>query len=85
MPVGKSEHPAKGQPAAKTTQQNTEAPPPSAAVADGRKPWKKKTPAEVVMEQGSKLKEEIARLEAEIVAKKQELQKFEEVRRIFGG
>ena len=75
MPVGKSEHPAKGQPAAKVVEPQPE----------GRKPWKKKSPAEVVMEQGVKLKEEIARLEAEIVAKKQELQKFEEVRRIFGG
>ena len=76
MPVGKSEHPAKGQPAAKVLE------PPQ---PEGRRPWKKKSPAEVVMEQGVKLKEEIARLETEIVAKKQELQKFEEVRRIFGG
>lgn len=75
MPVGKSEHPAKGQPAVKAVQPQ----------GDGRKPWKKKTPAEVVLEQGVKLKEEIVRLEAEVVAKKQELQKFEEVRRILGG
>jgi hypothetical protein len=85
MPVGKSEHPAKGQSAAKTAPEKTEAAPPPAATAEGRKPWKKKTPAEVVLEQEAKLKEEIARLEEEIVAKKQELQKFEEVRRIFGG
>jgi hypothetical protein len=76
MPVGKSEHPAKGQPAAKVVEP---------AKPEGRKPWKKKTPSDVILEQGVKLKEEIARLEAEIVAKKQELQKFEEVRRIFGG
>ena len=85
MPVGKSEHPAKGQPTAKIPQQQSEAPPRDATGTEGRKPWKKKTPAEIVMEQGAKLTEEIARLEAEIVAKKQELQKFEEVRRIFGG
>ena len=76
MPVGKSEHPAKGQPAAKVVEHQQ---------PEGRRPWKKKSPAEVVMEQGAKLKEEIVRLEAEIIAKKQELQKFEEVRRIFGG
>jgi FtsZ-interacting cell division protein YlmF len=85
MPLGKSEHPAKGQPSARNPQQQSEAPPRDATGAEGRKPWKKKTPAEIVMEQGTKLKEEIARLEAEIVTKKQELQKFEEVRRIFGG
>ena len=75
MPVGKSEHPAKGQTAVKVLQPQ----------ADGRKPWKKKTPADVVLEQGARLKEEIARLEAVVAAKKVELQKFEEVRRIFGG
>jgi hypothetical protein len=48
-----------------------------------RKPWKKKTPVEVVLEQAEKLKAEIAEAEEEIRAKKRQLQKFEEARKIF--
>jgi hypothetical protein len=56
------------------------APPPK---YEGRKPWKKKTPVEVVLEQADKLKAEIAEAEEEIKAKKKQLQKFEEARKIF--
>ena len=48
-----------------------------------RKPWKKKTPVEVVLEQADKLKSEIAEMEEEIKAKRKQLQKFEEARKIF--
>ncbi len=48
-----------------------------------RKPWKKKTPVEVVLEQADKLKAEIAEAEEQIRAKKRQLQKFEEARKIF--
>ena len=48
-----------------------------------RKPWKKKSPVEVVLEQAEKLKAEIAEAEEEIRAKKRQLQKFEEARKIF--
>ena len=50
---------------------------------EGRKPWKKKTPVEVVLEQAEKLRSEIAEAEEEIKAKKKQLQKFEEARKIF--
>lgn len=50
---------------------------------EGRKPWKKKTPVEVVLEQADKLKAEIAELEEEIKAKRRQLQKFEEARKLF--
>lgn len=50
---------------------------------EGRKPWKKKTPVEVVLEQADKLKGEIAEMEEEIKAKRRQLQKFEEARKIF--
>jgi len=53
------------------------------AAASGRKPWKKKTPVEVVLEQGEKLRKEIAELEEEIKRKQRELQKFDEVRKLF--
>ena len=50
---------------------------------EGRKPWKKKSPVEVVLEQADKLKAEIAEAEEEIKAKKRQLQKFEEAKKIF--
>lgn len=60
----------------------TPAHPPTAGKPE-RKPWKKKTPVEVVLEQAEKLKAEIAEAEEEIKAKKKQLQKFEEARKIF--
>ena len=48
-----------------------------------RKAWKKKTPVEVVLEQADKLKSEIAEIEEELKAKRRQLQKFEEARKLF--
>ena len=48
-----------------------------------RKAWKKKSPVEVVLEQAQKLKAEIAETEEELKAKRKQLQKFEEARKIF--
>lgn len=53
------------------------------AKAEGRKPWKKKTPVEVVLAQEEKLREEIAEAEEELKAKRLQLKKFEEARKIF--
>ena len=50
---------------------------------EGRKPWKKKSPVEVVLEQAEKLRAEIAETEEELKAKRKQLQKFEEARKIF--
>ena len=58
-------------------------PKPAPAKSEGRKPWKKKSPVEVVLEQADKLKAEIAEAEEEIKAKKRQLQKFEEAKKIF--
>jgi hypothetical protein len=52
---------------------------------EGRKPWKKKTPVEVVLEQADKLKTEIAETEEELKAKRKQLLKFEEARKLFEG
>lgn len=67
-------------PAPKTPE--PKAPPPK---PEGRKPWKKKTPVEVVLEQADKLKEEIAEMEEELKAKRKQLLKFEEARKLFEG
>jgi hypothetical protein len=55
------------------------------AKPEGRKVWKKKTPVEVVLEQADKLKAEIAEMEEEIKAKRRQLVKFEEAKKLFEG
>lgn len=61
----------------------TSAPAPSKA--DARKPWKKKTPVEVVLEQAEKLKIEIAEAEEELKAKRRQLERFEQAKKLFEG
>lgn len=61
----------------------TNIPPSVQSKTQERKPWKKKTPVEVVLEQAEKLKQEIAETEAELAQKRKQLQKFEEARKIF--
>ncbi len=51
--------------------------------SEGRKPWRKRTPVEVVLDQADKLKVEIAETEELLKAKRKQLQQFEEVRKIF--
>jgi hypothetical protein len=58
-------------------------PKPAPAKSDGRKPWKKKSPVEVVLEQADKLKSEIAEMEEEIKAKRKQLEKFEQAKKLF--
>jgi hypothetical protein len=50
-----------------------------------RKPWKKKTPVEIVLEQADKLREEIAEDEAALNAKRRQLEKFEQAKKLFDG
>lgn len=71
-------------PAPKTPESKMPATPPSPAKPD-RKPWKKKTPVEVVMEQADKLKAEIAEAEEELKAKRKQLEKFEQAKKLFEG
>jgi hypothetical protein len=73
MPAPKAPESPSGKPA--TLQQGK--------AADVRKPWKKKTPVEVVLEQENKLRKEIAEAEEDLKQKRVQLKKFEEARRIF--
>jgi hypothetical protein len=50
---------------------------------DTRRPWKKKTPVEVLFEQADKLRAEIAEAEEELNAKRRQLQKFDEAKKLF--
>jgi len=59
--------------------------PPTPAGKSERKVWKKKTPVEVVMEQADKLKAEIAEAEEELRAKRRQLEKFEQAKKLFEG
>lgn len=48
-----------------------------------RKPWKKKSPVEIVLDQEKKLRQEIAEAEKDLQQKRSQLQKFEQARKIF--
>ena len=49
----------------------------------GRKPWKKKTPVEVILDQAEKLKAEIAETEEDLKQKRKQLEKFEQAKKLF--
>lgn len=72
MPTPKTPESSSGKPTAQPPAKTT-----------GRRPWKKKTPVEVVLEQEEKLRSEIAELEEDIKQKRAQLKKFEEARKIF--
>ena len=48
-----------------------------------RKPWVKKTPVEVVLDQAARLRSQIEEREKELIGLRKQLQKFEEARKIF--
>jgi hypothetical protein len=56
---------------------------PGSGTDTGRKPWKKKTPVEVMIAQRDKLEEDIKAKEAELKELKDQLAKFEEVIKVF--
>lgn len=49
----------------------------------GRKPWKKKTPVEVMLDQIEKIREGVAEKEEELKQAKRQLQKLEEARKVL--
>jgi hypothetical protein len=53
------------------------------ATQSGRKPWKKKTPVEVMLDQIEKIREGVAEKEEELKLAKRQLQKLEEARKIL--
>ena len=48
-----------------------------------RKPWKKKTPVDVVLDQINKLRDQVVRQEEELKLAKKQLQKLEEARKVL--
>ena len=48
-----------------------------------RKPWKKKTPVEVVLDQINRLRDEVSAKEEDLKQARRQLQKLEEVRKVL--
>jgi uncharacterized membrane protein YjjP (DUF1212 family) len=48
-----------------------------------RKPWKKKTPVEVVLDQISRLRDDVVAKEEELKQAKRQLQKLEEAKKVL--
>ena len=67
------------------TAQKPEGPvqPKSATAPAARKPWKKKTPIEVVLDQINRVREDVASREEELKRARRELQKLEEARKLL--
>ena len=70
-----------------TTQKTADARPNQAIGAGSaspiRKPWKKKTPIDVVLEQIDRLRDQVNGKEEELKQAKKQLQKLEEVRKVL--
>ena len=58
-------------------------PTPAQTGEKGRKPWKKKTPAEHMLGQINRLKDDLAKREEELKTLRRQLQKLEEVRKVL--
>ena len=48
-----------------------------------RKPWKKKTPVDVVLDQINRIRDDVSAKEEELKQAKRQLQKLEEVRKVL--
>jgi len=68
-----------------TTQKSAEPRAPKGAVAGQaeRKPWKKKTPVEVVLDQINRVREDVAKREEELKVARRQLQKLEDARKLL--
>ena len=70
-----------------TAQKQPETQAPKSAVHSpekgGRKPWVKKTPVQVVLDQIDRLRDDVATREEELKQAKKQLQKLEEVRKVL--
>jgi hypothetical protein len=56
---------------------------PGAPAQPQRKAWKKKTPAEVILEQINKVREDVTSKEESLRQAKRQLEKLEEVRKVL--
>ena len=54
-----------------------------AATQTARKPWKKKTPVEVVLDQINRLRDDVQEKEEELKQAKRQLEKLEQARKVL--
>jgi hypothetical protein len=74
-----------------TAQKSTDAGSPRSSIAttavtttqSQRKPWKRKTPVEVVLDQINRLRDDVTKKEEEFKQAKRQLQKLEEARKVL--
>jgi len=57
--------------------------PKSGKPSSARKRWQKKTPIDVVLEQGEKMRAEVEALEHELETKRRQLEKFEQAQKLL--
>jgi hypothetical protein len=70
-----TDHPSRGSSTATTTATTTS--------PTTRKPWKKKSPVDVVLDQINRLRDDVAAKEEELKQAKRQLQKLEEARKVL--
>lgn len=56
---------------------------PTTAPSNGRKPWVKKTPVEIVLEQIGKQEEKVAEMRKELAQEERELAKLQQARKVL--
>jgi len=56
---------------------------PATTAQASRKPWKKKTPVEVVLDQINRLRDDVLEREEELKQAKRQLQKLEEAKKVL--
>ena len=69
--------------AEKQTEVGSTRPPTATSNQVQRKPWKKKTPVDVVLDQINRLRDEVVLREDELKQAKRQLQKLEEARKVL--
>ncbi len=80
MTAQKKADPASNRPATQTTTPHLQ----TRSLAPGaRKPWKKKSPVDVVLDQINRLRDDVSRKEEELKLAKQQLHKLDEVLKVL--
>jgi len=67
----------------RTSARSSTATPPETATQTTRKPWKKKTPVEVVLDQINRLRDDVLAKEEELKQARRQLQKLEEAKKVL--
>jgi len=63
----------------------TQAAPSTSTSTSGRKPWVKKTPVEIVLEQIGKQEEKVAAMRKELAREERELSKLQQAKKVLEG